>query len=572
MANPFFNAEYYLEQNADVAEAVGGDAAIAEQHYFLHGAREALEGINADRKPAPWFDIEFYRASNEKLADVPADQLFLHFTLHGIREGLSPMEGVVLDPVAYASAEGNEDLLEAFGITDVNNLTDEQVELLGQHFFAHGYKEGREGGPDIPTDVDLDDLTEALESLQDAVGVRNDFLIEAAKNEDVAETIEGDEDLTVAEAIEDTLEALTTELEAAQGEATEQQLAARVTVAEANLAAAQARHDAVVEQIKGLGDLVEDYRDATDELRALKGVRDEAQAGAVAQFEALKAKNADTEFNDLFDEDGNLTDTELSADGIVLAEFQEFETQPEGWPEDSSPAGRVVITADGLQVPGVSDLVNAVNSWLEASDDAVLQSAARAEIKASIEALEANNEEEVEVGSDSTFQNVLDRETELTEAQGAVTAREELVERVEAVQALADQLGDLDEDVDAAKAAIEELGYNLVEFDDTDFAEGTEDSDVFIYNFAEEATIDLFGAEGDDVLFIGTQFTYNDDIENGDNSALEVFLTQDGDNVLVTVETVEFGSNAKVPEVNEITLTGVSVDDVAFVDGYVVLV
>src|SRR5690554_2393137 len=114
MANPFFNAEYYLEQNTDVAEAVGSDLELAEQHYFLHGAAEADEGVNTARKPAPWFDIEFYRAQDAKLADVPADQLFLHFTLHGLSEGLLPMEGVELDAQAYADA--NPELVEALGI------------------------------------------------------------------------------------------------------------------------------------------------------------------------------------------------------------------------------------------------------------------------------------------------------------------------------------------------------------------------------------------------------------------------------------------------------------------------
>src|SRR5690606_449776 len=190
MANPFFNAEYYLEKNPDVAAAVGGDKEIAEQHYFLHGAAEALNGDVADRKPAPWFDIQFYANSRADLADVPADQLFLHFVLHGMREGLSPMEGVEFDAAEYLAA--NEDLVEGLNIADPESLTEDEALLLQQHFFAHGYREGREGGPEIPgydpdqPDTDRGELAEALQELLDANTALAEFLKENGENDEAA--------------------------------------------------------------------------------------------------------------------------------------------------------------------------------------------------------------------------------------------------------------------------------------------------------------------------------------------------------------------------------------------------
>src|SRR5690606_26082475 len=138
----------------------------------------------------------------------------------------------------------------------------------------------------------------------------------------------------------------------------------------------------------------------------------------------------------------------------------------------------------------------------------------------------------------------------------AVSDRAALVARVEELQALADELEAQDEAVEAASDAIVELGYNLEAFDEDGEAIGTEENDVFVYvdstDVNTEYTIELFGFEGEDVLFVGTEYTFNDDIENGNASVLEVFFTQDGDNTIVTVEKAAFGTNAAEPEIDEI--------------------
>src|SRR5690554_5599035 len=98
MANPYFNAAYYLLTNTDVV-AAGYTLDTAEQHYIRHGAFEALEGgenitPTTLRKPAPWFDIEYYLAAYPDLLEngVTPDTAFQHFANYGISEGRSPNE------------------------------------------------------------------------------------------------------------------------------------------------------------------------------------------------------------------------------------------------------------------------------------------------------------------------------------------------------------------------------------------------------------------------------------------------------------------------------------------------
>lgn len=170
MANPFFNATYYNQENKDVYVS-GMDAYT---HYVQFGASEALEGA-ATRKPAPWFDIEFYYANNPDLinAKLTPAQLFDHFANYGYKEGRAPnaiaQENVNADSLlTYALA--NADLREAFGIdADATELTAAQYVDLAGHYYQFGYNEARpglpstEGGGEIGADqyltVGKDDIT-----------------------------------------------------------------------------------------------------------------------------------------------------------------------------------------------------------------------------------------------------------------------------------------------------------------------------------------------------------------------------------------------------------------------------
>lgn len=154
MANPYFNASYYLANNLDVL-AAGYTVETAESHYLQFGAAEALAGTNTARKPAPWFDIQYYITSNPDLLanGVTVQTAFQHFTQYGINEGRSPSNGINLTTAklsAYATA--NPDLVTAFGIVDPAKLTDAEADALANHYYAYGYNETRPAKP-AETDV-----------------------------------------------------------------------------------------------------------------------------------------------------------------------------------------------------------------------------------------------------------------------------------------------------------------------------------------------------------------------------------------------------------------------------------
>lgn len=149
MANPYFNATYYLANNPDLFAAGINTVEGAWAHYVQFGAAEALQGA-ASRSPAPWFDIAYYLKSNSDLATagLTAGQLFEHFINFGIEEGRQPSVDANVNSASLAAyAAANADLREAFGIEEGAELTPAQELALAQHFYAFGYAEPREGKP-----------------------------------------------------------------------------------------------------------------------------------------------------------------------------------------------------------------------------------------------------------------------------------------------------------------------------------------------------------------------------------------------------------------------------------------
>lgn len=178
MANPYFNAAYYLATNLDVL-AAGYTVETAEQHYLQYGAAEALSGANTARKPAPWFDIQFYLTSNPDLLanGIGADNAFWHFTTYGQFEQRSPANGLtVTDAKLKAYADANEDLRTAFGITDTANLTDAQKDALTSHFYQYGYAEDRAGSP-FDTDTNPGETFTLTTNVDNIVGTSGDDVV-----------------------------------------------------------------------------------------------------------------------------------------------------------------------------------------------------------------------------------------------------------------------------------------------------------------------------------------------------------------------------------------------------------
>lgn len=163
---------------------------------------------------------------------------------------------------------------------------------------------------------------------------------------------------------------------------------------------------------------------------------------------------------------------------------------------------------------------------------------------------------------------------DVTEAEEAQTEAQDYLTSLETLQADYDSAV---EDQEAAQQYFEDEGLELpvaVEGGVT----ATAENDIFLYT-EEEGTVSGFGLEGDDQLFIGTDFTWAaldaaDDLAEdrlGDSTVQEVFAQQDGSNVVLSFENEAFAGNAtNLEDITEVTLTGVSVEDLSLsADGFI---
>ncbi|MFT0533291.1 beta strand repeat-containing protein [Castellaniella hirudinis] len=143
MANPYFDAAYYLAHNSDLVKA-GITAATAEWHYDTYGAGEG-------RAPNAWFDANAYLLANTDLIanGVTMATALAHFANYGVNEGRIFNNNPALQPgnfSAKAYADLNADVAAAFGITDTSAITPEQANQLLGHFLAYGLPENRDAG------------------------------------------------------------------------------------------------------------------------------------------------------------------------------------------------------------------------------------------------------------------------------------------------------------------------------------------------------------------------------------------------------------------------------------------
>jgi hypothetical protein len=133
-----------------------------------------------------------------------------------------------------------------------------------------------------------------------------------------------------------------------------------------------------------------------------------------------------------------------------------------------------------------------------------------------------------------------------TEALAKLTTAQNLVTQGKA----------LDATVAAATKVFTDKGYAVQNVDQA--AEiGSSASDIFVAGKVD-STISLFGLQGSDSLFIGSNFTLNKGaLSTGNNAVLEAFVSQSGSDAVIKLEKSVFGSAATTPEVVTITLVGV---------------
>lgn len=148
------------------------------------------------------------------------------------------------------------------------------------------------------------------------------------------------------------------------------------------------------------------------------------------------------------------------------------------------------------------------------------------------------------------------------DAEGVADLNEAVAD-LNAAQQHVDALAGYQATIDAAEALFATNEYNLVNVD-TGPEVATANSDVYVVTAdSTDATISLFGLQGNDSIFIGEGYTVNTGkLSTGNDAKLEVFIAQSGANTVLQVETSTFGSSTATPEVVKITLVGVTATDV----------
>lgn len=138
-------------------------------------------------------------------------------------------------------------------------------------------------------------------------------------------------------------------------------------------------------------------------------------------------------------------------------------------------------------------------------------------------------------------------------------------------QALVTQSAALDATVAAAAEVLTSRDYAVQPVDAV--AEiGSSKSDIFMFNAktSVDSSINLFNLQGQDSLFIGSDYTLNRGaLSTGNNAALEAFVSQVGTDTVIKLEKSAFGSAAAVAEVVTITLVGVDATTIQLNNGII---
>lgn len=143
-----FNAQVYMRQNPDVAEAVEQGYLTAQQHFDLYGQAEG-------RSPGPLFNVDYYLASNPDVVAVAGENkgiAYIHFLNYGLTEGRSSVP--FFDPEFYLSQN-----------PDVAQAIHEGWGTAIQHFLTYGLNEPRQ----ISVSLNLKDYLAANPDVAQAV-------------------------------------------------------------------------------------------------------------------------------------------------------------------------------------------------------------------------------------------------------------------------------------------------------------------------------------------------------------------------------------------------------------------
>ncbi|WP_099866404.1 DUF4214 domain-containing protein [Pararhizobium haloflavum] len=401
----------------------------------------------------------------------------------------------------------------------------------------------------IATEIEQEPVAFALGNLEAAQDDLSDFYQEAVANEDVAAELTGGAtaetatDAQISAAIAANLAQAESDLQSdITTNGTDSALAAGL--ADAEDALADAEED--VAAVEGLAEAIATYEAAEDALEAADAAEVAAGADLTGEIAAFGALNADY---------ANVT---ALADGSVTADV------------DDGAGGTTTVTLIGVNgdgdleidpayddVAGIADLLAATTANEAAQE--VASDAQTARNDALQVVFETENDAyagtvvdgDAVNGTDSPLTDALFTEREdLTDAQELVDARAELKADVDTAQSFVDAEDGFEDAVADALDGFADIGYEQPAELTADVT-ATAESDIYLYDDATAAaTITDFSTDGDDVFFIGSEFSFEvvtlegtDTIANtdqGDVAGLDIFAVQNGADVDLYIETATF--------------------------------
>lgn len=335
---------------------------------------------------------------------------------------------------------------------------------------------------------------------------------------------------------------------------------------------------------------VSDYEAEIANVSGLAGAiaaKDAAQEQIEAANEALVDVNADLSGELVTYGELNGVDVEvayLDDEDVADADASDVASITVGGVELFTVSNGELTSVAGEGVKGVAALQAALQSKLDA--ELVLEEAEEADVAAdaSLDAVELTDAQQADLNdaadADAVYMQLEGLKAVVTDAEAVIDERAELVEAAEATAALnteADALADAVTEADEALTDSEEdggLGVTLLSAGENFTAE----DDVYLFDAEEGAqALTGFGTAGEDKIYVGDSFTQVDLAANanfanaqGDVSTLEVFFQQEGTDTVLSFENEAFaGNGTTTSDMTQITLAGVSAEDLSLDNGYI---
>lgn len=585
------------------------------ESFYLQQKLDQLKTLDAATY-GNWTTTDVAKAFEE--AQLSAQE---HFNQYGWAEQLSA--DASFDVAKYLSAKAallNEQAYEGktdWTADDVVAAFQAAGLTVEEHFTTYGEAEGLKAEPVDTAPNTLTEKLEALKAAEKAIAENDkaieDLLASATKNElVVAEMADPEAEAATFTEIEVAYDQAATSLKTTTTGASFNDLTAEQQAAELNVARVNAKVQITTAEAtlasksadlgKGVKNLVDTFNSKLDALNTAVAAATKTQATLDEEFAVIEAVLAGT-INDSSDPDTWTIDIGSDAYSLFAKNSKGVWELAASVEKDTADSVYVIDATDSVEVSiaRLDALLAALNADTKA--DAAVQTASTAAVKAFNAADNAQDTVDGTTDTDATavddfatlssgkyvvdasaFDNVVDAylsaiSTLATNKQAAA----DLEKNIKAWEALADLVAeytsydeaytDLIEAKDAALAAIENavddeenpgLGIDVLEAS-VGVVTFTVSDDLFLFT-GEAVSLENFGEDGTDLLYIGTDYSLVVAAEGakladslGDVAILEVIALDNGTDTVLYFEQKAFaGNGSSDADMVAVTLTGVT--------------